>query len=258
MNNYPIRIGLQLQPQHAEYSVIRSTAQRAEEIGADVVFNWDHFYPLYGDARGKHFECWTMLGAWAESTSRVEIGALVTCNSYRNPDLLADMARTVDHISGGRVILGIGSGWFRWDYDSYGYEFGTAVGRLDDLASALPRIEARWKKLNPPPLRKIPILIGGMGEKKTLRLVARHGDIWHGFGTPETVAHKSAVIDRWCEVEGRDPADVERSCSVQGEPEAVGEDYVSAGATFLVVTIGGPDYDLSTLEKWVAWRDARS
>lgn len=257
MSNFPIRIGLQLQPQHADYSAIRATARRAEEIGADVVFNWDHFFPLYGDARGKHFECWTMLGAWGEATSRVEIGALVTCNSYRNPDLLADMARTVDHISGGRLILGIGSGWFRWDYDSYGYEFGTVGSRLADLAAALPRIEARWKKLNPLPLRKIPILIGGMGEKKTLRLVARHGDIWHGFGTPDTGAQKNAVIDRWCEVEGRDPSTIERSMNVEATAVSMGDDYVAAGVTFLVASTVGPDYDLSSLEKWVAWRDSR-
>lgn len=258
MPNHPIRIGVQLQIQHAEYSQIRAAAQRAEEIGADVLFNWDHFYPLYGDGRGKHFECWTMLAAWGESTSQVEIGALVTCNSYRNPDLLADMTRTVDHISGGRAILGIGSGWFRWDYDSYGYEFGTAGSRLDDLAAALPRIETRFSKLNPPPLRKIPILIGGMGEKKTLRLVARHADIWHGFGSPEVVAHKNSVIEKWCEVEGRDSSEIERSCGAPADDISQGDKFLEAGATFLVLSFGGPDFDLSPVADWIAWRDEKN
>ncbi|WP_066902810.1 LLM class F420-dependent oxidoreductase [Millisia brevis] len=256
MTAHPIRIGVQLQPQQADYSAIRDALTAAEELGVDIAFNWDHFYPLYGDADGKHFECWTMLGAWAEQTSRIEIGALVTCNSYRNPQLLADMARTVDHIADGRLILGIGSGWFERDYDEYGYVFGTAGGRLDDLAGALPKITARLEKLNPPPTRHIPVLIGGGGEKKTLRLVAEYADIWHSFGDLEVFTHKSGVLDRHCETVGRDPLLIERSIGVrEGEPEDIGPAFVEAGASLFTIGVGGPDYDLSALEKWIAWRD---
>jgi probable F420-dependent oxidoreductase len=202
-----------------------------------------------------------MLGAWAEQTSRLEIGALVTCNSYRNPELLADMARTVDNISDGRLILGIGSGWKQKDYDEYGYEFGTAGSRLDDLAGAMPRIKSRLAKLNPAPVRNIPVLIGGGGEKKTLRLVAEHGDIWHSFSDSSEYPRKAEILDGHCADVGRDPAAIERSAGVQGASlDALLEEadnLAGLGVSVLTVGVNGPDYDLTQAEALCRWRDRR-
>jgi len=264
MSEHPVRIGVQLHPQQADYAAIRDAVAAAEGLGVDVLFNWDHFFPLYGDTDGKHFECWTMLAAWAEQTRRVEIGALVTCNGYRNPDLLADMARTVDHISGGRLILGIGSGWAERDYSEYGYDFGTPGGRLDVLAESLPRIEKRWEAMNPAPTRDIPVLIGGGGERKTLRLVARHADIWHTFSQGAELEHKIEVLRGHCATVGRDPGEIEISVGVGGRgregrlpdaPEVEGRPLYDAGARLFTIGLGGPAYDLSVVEPWLAWRD---
>jgi probable F420-dependent oxidoreductase len=257
MTSRKIRIGVQLQPQHADYAAIRRAAAEAEDLGVDILFNWDHFFPLTGEPDGKHFECWTMLAAWAEQTSRAEIGALVTCNSYRNPELLADMARTVDHISDGRLILGIGAGWFERDYQEYGYEFGTPGFRLDDLAGALPRIESRWSRLNPAPTRKIPVLIGGGGEKKTLRLVARHADIWHSFADADTLERKLGILRQHCADVGRDATEIEVSTEVQGEPAEVAPRLQELGATLFTLSADGPDYDFTHLRKWIEWRNAQ-
>lgn len=255
----PIRIALQIQPQHAEYSTIRDAVVRGEEMGVDVIFNWDHFFPLYGDPDGKHFECWTMLGSWAEITERVDIGALVTCNSYRNPELLADMARTVDHASDGRLILGIGAGWFERDYDEYGYEFGRAGSRLADLREALPRIEARFGKLNPAPTRDIPVLIGGGGEKKTLRYTAEYADIWHGFGKPDVIRHKNEVLNDHCAAIGRDPSEIERSCGASVAKPELGDELVEAGASMVTLGLDGDTgYDFGPVKDWLAWRDERN
>jgi len=254
----PIRIGIQLQPQHADYRQLRDAVLRGEDLGVDVVFNWDHFFPLNGDPVGKHFECWTMLGAWAEQTERVEIGALVTGGGYRNPELLADMARTVDHISDGRLILGIGAGWFEKDYDEYGYEFGTPGTRLNLLGRSLPRIASRLATLNPPPTRPIPVLIGGGGERKTLRFVARHASIWHAFGRLDTLTHKSAVLAEHCSTVGRDPAEIERSTAAPRGGPAAADALVDAGFTLFTIGASGPTYDLSDVAAWVAWRDRRN
>ncbi|MGL4340414.1 MAG: LLM class F420-dependent oxidoreductase [Rhodoglobus sp.] len=272
--NRPIRIGIQVQPQHATYRQVRDTVQELEQRGVDILFNWDHFFPLSGDPEGLHYESWTELASWAELTSRVEFGSLVNCNSYRNPDLQADMARTIDHISAGstgvgRFIFGTGSGWFERDYDEYGYEFGSVGGRLDALAEAIPRIKQRWAKLNPPPTRKIPVLVGGGGEKKTLRIVAQHADIWHSFSDAATLQHKLGVLSDWCAEVNRDPAEIEISIELRRRPATHGgglseystddaDALVALGASLFTIGISGPDYDLTDVKKWLAWRDRRN
>lgn len=267
----PVRIGVQIAPQHAPYERIRDAAAELEDLGADVIFNWDHFFPLSGDPDGLHFESWTMLAALAEQTSRVEIGALVNCNSYRNPNLQADMARTIDHISAkgagtGRFIFGTGSGWFERDYTEYGYEFGTVGGRLDALARDLPIIRQRWTVLNPPPTRKIPIMIGGGGEKKTLRMVAEHADIWHSFSDVPTLERKLGILAEHGAAVGRDTADVEISVEIGRRPMAERQSGSRAtddadrmrelGASLFTIGLRSADEDLAPLRDWLAWRDS--
>jgi probable F420-dependent oxidoreductase len=247
------KVGAQFHPQRTTVDALRRGWREADTAGVDSIWTWDHFYPLYGGPDGPHFEGWTLLAAMACDTERAEFGMMVTCNSYRNPDLLADMARTVDHLSGGRLILGIGAGWFRRDYDEYGYEFGTAPDRLRALARSLPRIEARLAKLDPPPVREpLPLLIGGGGERVTLRLVAEHAHLWNSFGPPETYASKNAVLDQWCERVGRDPAEIERTILIEDDDVGRAQEYLEAGARHLIVELGtkdGEPFDLAPVQR---------
>jgi len=249
-----VKIGVQIHPQATTVEQMRAAWRAADELGVDSLWVWDHFYPLYGDPDAAHFEAYTLLSAMAADTSRAQIGALVSCYSYRNPHLLADMARTIDHISGGRFILGLGSGWFERDYQEYGYEFGTVVGRLRALEAGLPIIKERLGKLNPGPVNgSLPLMIGGGGEKFTLRLVAEHADLSNVFGPPDNVRRKNQVIDRWCEEIGRDPREVERTVLLAPEDLENAEAYAAAGAEHLIVMTGAP-HDLGPVERYMGTR----
>jgi probable F420-dependent oxidoreductase len=244
------QVGVQLHPQATAVDDMRAAWRAADEIGVDSIWVWDHFYPLYGDPDAEHFEAYTLLAALAADTNHARLGALVTCNSYRNPNLLADMARTIDHISHGRFVLGIGSGWFERDYSEYGYEFGTAPGRLRELATALPVIMERLGRLNPAPVGDVPILIGGSGEKVTLRLVAQYADGWNTFGPPENFAAKSRVLDEWCAKLDRNPAQIERTVAINATEIDNWQAYLDAGASHLIVMTGHP-FDLAPVRRLV-------
>ena len=258
----PVRIGVHLQPQHVDFAAMLDGFREAETLGADTIYTWDHFYPLYGEPDGKHWEGLTTLTALAAVTERARVASLVFSNSYRNPQYLADAHRTIDHLSNGRVILGIGAGWFERDYDEYGYEFGTAPDRLRALRRDLPLIEQRWAKLNPPPVNGpagIPILIGGAGEKVTLKLVAKHAHLWHTFVDDlETYQHKVSVIAGHCETVGRDPESIEHVIGTREWDPKLSEALANAGVEELTVHIGGDGsrYDLALAKQAIAWRDA--
>lgn len=258
----PIRIAAQLHPQHGTYPDIRRGAIRADELGFDILYNWDHFFPLYGDRAGPHLEGWSLLAAWAEATSRIELGPLVSCTSYRNPHLLADIARTVDNISGGRVILGVGAGWARRDYEEYGFEFGTFGTRIAAMGAAIEDIQARLASLNPQPQRRMPLLIAGQGRRKTLRLVAEHADAWHA-GFPERADELEPVVAAlrtWCAEVGRDPGEIEWSVGVEPDDldRFLDEDAPACallGFTQFTLGFNGPTWNVDAGQRWLTWRD---
>ena len=175
------------------------------------------------------------------------------------------MVRTLDHVSGGRAILGIGSGWFRRDFDSYGYEFGTAGSRLVALGAQLPEISRRLDLLVPPPIRRPPLLIAGTGVRRTLRLVAEHADGWHA-GFPEHPAELEttvAALQRWCAEVGRDPADIEWGVGVEPEDldrflERDAPVYVDMGFRQFTLGFNGPTWTVDAGAAWLAWRDAQN
>ena len=269
-----IKIGFQVAAQHGEYPVMRQRWIEAEELGVDALYTADHFFAQkvpekFGQGErheyppannGLNFEATTIQAAMAVLTTKPEIGCLVHANSYRNPNLLADIARTIDHISGGRFILGIGSGYLEQDYLEYGYELGTPKSRMEDLAKALPIIKRRFELLNPRPLRKIPILMGTMG-KMGMRLAAEHADIWHLFGPIDKLAGKIEEMKLLCKDVVRDFSEIELSTwyfphMLQQEQNP--DDFLALGIRNIIVVQQGPDWDTGMVRELIAWREKQS
>jgi alkanesulfonate monooxygenase SsuD/methylene tetrahydromethanopterin reductase-like flavin-dependent oxidoreductase (luciferase family) len=225
-----LRLGLNLWSQAATWPEFLATARRAEALGFDHLWTWDHLLAIFGDEDQPILEGYTALAAAAQATERIRLGLFVGANTFRNPGVAVKALTTIDHISGGRAIMGMGGAWFGSEHRAFGIDFGSGFGqRLDWLAEATAATRAlldgdevtsppggRYAfdrlRINPRPVQAhLPIMIGGAGEQKTLRIVARHADMWNAFGTPETLAAKDAVLRQRCDEVGRDPDAIERS-----------------------------------------------
>ena len=225
-----LKLGANLWSQASDWPGFLSAARRAEALGFDSFWTWDHILAIFGDPHQPIFEGYTALAAVAQATERIKLGLFVGANPFRNPGLVAKSVTTIDHISGGRAIMGLGGAWFELEHRAFGLDFGSGFGqRLDWLGEALEAVTRLIRgetvtspsggryafdqlRIDPPPIQPhLPIMIGGSGEQKTLRLVARFADMWNAFGSPETLAHKDAVLRERCAEVGRDPGTIERT-----------------------------------------------
>jgi F420-dependent oxidoreductase-like protein len=224
-----IRFGVQAPQQNVTYEGLRETWKLIDSLGYDTAWVFDHFFPILSDPSGPCYEGWTVLAALAAETSLVQVGTLVTGNMYRNPALLAKMGATLDHTSGGRLIMGIGAGWFEQEHVAYDIPFGTTaerIHRVDEAAEIIKRLwtekqvtfEGRYYHLKdaycePKPLQtpRPPIMMGGSGEKLMLKVIAKHADQWNTFGSPEVFRHKIEVLKEHCATVGRNFDEIEIS-----------------------------------------------
>ena len=308
MSRADLELGILLWSQSADWSSFHAAAKQVDALGYDHLWTWDHLLPIFGELEQPIFEGWTALAALAAGTQHARLGLLVAANTFRNPTLLAKMAVTVDHISGGRAILGLGGAWFEAEHDAYGIDFAGGVGarldRLDEAAGLLRRLLAgervdhagvkyrsRGLKLDPPPVStRLPLMIGGVGERKTLRTVARYADMWNAFGDDAVLRHKADVLRERCAEVGRDPAAIRFSVACKplirdsradagralerimaanrvtmadvvddrsfwvGEPEALAQRMIGLRAAGFDTFIGEmpAPYDPETLERWIS------
>ncbi len=227
-----VKIGALCWNQYTDWQSLLQAGIRADELGYTSLWTWDHLYPIVGDSRGPNYEGWLTITAWAQATQHVHVGLMVGANTFRAPTLTAKLATTLDHISGGRAILGIGGAWFEEEHEAFGLDFGSGFPeRLRWLGEALPIMRGmldgaepsasgphyrarKTRNLPVPVQRRLPICIGGGGEQVTLKLVAKYGDMNNVGGGFQTVRHKEEVLLRHCETVGRNPAEIERTTGV--------------------------------------------
>jgi F420-dependent oxidoreductase-like protein len=262
MTSHPIRFGIQTPQQHIGWPDILSLWQEIDILGYDTAWLFDHFLPIFSDPTGPCLDGWTALSGLAMATRKVRLGLMVTGNTYRHPAVLAKMATTVDIISGGRLIFGIGAGWFKLEHQEYGIPFHTLGGRLGRLDETLQAIKLLWTQerssfngkyvqlanasFNPKPVQKPhpTILIGASGESVALKIVAQHAQMWNGTATPEELAPKVTRLNEHCRSVGRDPGSIEKSALVsslsanQDETRRQIDAYLAIGVTHVIFSLG--------------------
>jgi len=300
------KIGIVLWNQAGTWTELMDAARAVDDLGYETMWTWDHVKAIFGDPHQSIHEGWTTITAWAMATQRVKIGLMVGANTFRNPALVAKIVTTLDHASGGRAILGLGGAWFELEHREFGFDFGTSVGQrldwLDESVGAIRGLLSGGKAtspegghyridgatINPLPIQaRLPILLGGNGRTKTLRTLAKYGDMWNAFGLPDEVRELDGVLRRHCEEVGRDEREIERTINlwvvirdseeqarrewaswmelnhtpleaaiqpsrpIFGTPETIAErlaEYAAVGFSTAIVEMPAP-YDRETLER---------
>lgn len=282
----PIRLALNPWNQVFTWPESRALAVRSEELGYDELWTWEHVLACMGEPDQDTFDAYTLLTAWSQVTAQVQLGVLVTANSFHNPAMLAKTVTTLDHVSDGRAVLGLGAGWLEIEHRAFGFPFGRSPGErldwLDEAAGAIrglldgetvtspagSRYALDGAYLLPQPVQShLPILIGGAGERKTLRTVARYADRWNWIAhpDPERMRHKDEVLRRHCEEVGRDHTEIERTAflsPVVRDTEAEALEFFRIQMEANRLPPSAPDdldiYVTSTdrmIERMVEWRD---
>jgi F420-dependent oxidoreductase-like protein len=266
-----VRFGLDIAQHQLSWDELRDRARLGERLGFDGAWVFDHFKALYGDPSGPCLEGWTLLSALAASTERIRLGALVTGVTYRPPALLASEAITVDHVSHGRLELGVGAAWHRREHHELGFAFPGSRARIERVEEAVGiikllstmddvtyigrhyRVEGATYRPRPVQQPHPPIWIGGGGERFMLPVVARVADYWHGFGSVSEVARKSRLLDQLAEKAGRDPGSIGRTSSLSlSEPRPSVQERIEslAAAGFSYLTVSWPSEGSHRVEEF--------